>query len=82
VRRSGRVLVVDDVEDNGDLVAVCLEHAGYETLTASNGLEGVIVAHYALPSVVLMDVTMPVLDGIEHLDVIAQLPNPSFMRVL
>ena len=33
--------------------------------SASNGLEGVIVAHYALPAVVLMDLTMPVLSGLE-----------------
>ena len=60
-----RVLVVDDSQDNRDLATAVLEHAGFETLTASDGLEGVIVAHYARPAVIVMDVTMPVLDGIE-----------------
>jgi CheY-like chemotaxis protein len=85
-----RVLIVDDFEDNRELLAACLQHAGYETVTASNGLEAIIVAHYALPSVVLMDITMPVLDGIEaarllkasaatrHLNVIAHTAKPEF----
>jgi CheY-like chemotaxis protein len=60
-----RVLVVDDSDENRDVTAAILEEAGFETLTAANGLEGVIVAHYARPPVVLMDVTMPVLNGIE-----------------
>ena len=60
-----RVLVVDDAEDNRELVSVVLEHAGFEALTASDGLEGVIVAHYARPDIIVMDVTMPVLNGID-----------------
>ena len=60
-----RVLVVDDAEDNRELVSVVLEHAGFEALTASDGLEAVIVAHYARPDLILMDVTMPVLNGID-----------------
>lgn len=34
-------------------------------LTAANGLEGVLAAHLASPAIVLMDITMPVLNGIE-----------------
>jgi CheY-like chemotaxis protein len=59
-----RVLVVDDAPDNRQVAALSLEAAGFETITASNGLEGVIVAHYARPAVILMDVSMPVLDGL------------------
>jgi len=60
-----RVLVVDDSDSGRDTTAAILEGAGFDAITASNGLEGVIVAHYARPSVILMDVTMPVLDGLE-----------------
>jgi two-component system, cell cycle response regulator DivK len=59
-----RALVVDDSADNRDLASFTLETAGFHTITASNGLEGIIVAHYARPAVVLMDLTMPVLDGL------------------
>jgi two-component system, cell cycle response regulator DivK len=59
-----RALIVDDSTDNRDLASIVLESAGFHTTTASNGLEGIIVAHYARPAVVLMDLTMPVLDGL------------------
>ena len=61
----GRVLIVDDAEDNRDIAALVLEQSGYLATTASNGLEGLIVAHYVNPTVVLMDIAMPVLGGIE-----------------
>jgi len=60
-----RVLVVDDSDNSRDTTAAILEEAGFEAITATNGLEGVLVAHYARPAVVLMDVTMPVLNGVE-----------------
>jgi CheY-like chemotaxis protein len=62
---KGRVLVVDDTQDNLDVVTMVLEAAGFEAITARDGLEAVIVAHYARPSLILMDVTMPVLNGLE-----------------
>ena len=86
---GNRVLVVDDSSDNRELAAVALEAFGFDAITASNGLEGVIVAHYARPVVVIMDVTMPVLDGIQsarllktsavtrHLNVIAYTAKPD-----
>ena len=61
----GGVLVVDDSEDNREIAALALEASGFHATTAANGLEGVIVAHYASPLVVLMDIAMPVLGGIE-----------------
>ena len=60
-----RVLVVDDAPDNLDVVTIVLEQSGFEAITASDGLEALIVAHYARPAVILMDVTMPVLNGLE-----------------
>jgi CheY-like chemotaxis protein len=53
--RAAAVLVVDDVEDLRDLIALVLRNAGFVVRTAVNGLEDVIV----------MDLTMPVLNGLE-----------------
>ena len=87
-----RILVVDDSEDNRALVAAVLEHSGFHTITAANGLDGVIAAHCVHPAAVVMDVTMPVLDGIEaarllkasaatrSLDVIAYTARPEFYQ--
>jgi len=60
-----RVLVVDDLLDATDMVAAILEEAGFDVITATNGLEGLLAAHRSRPTVILMDLQMPVLDGIE-----------------
>jgi hypothetical protein len=59
------VLVVDDYGDVRDLLARVLEGAGFLVRTAANGLEGLIAAYEMRPAVIVMDVSMPVLDGIE-----------------
>lgn len=63
--RRPLVLIVDDSPDNRDMASMLLETSGFDTITAGNGLEGVIVAHYTRPAVVIMDVSMPVLDGLQ-----------------
>jgi CheY-like chemotaxis protein len=63
--RRARVLIVDDSDDNRELAATLLEASGFQVMTARNGIEGVVVAHYGQPAVVLMDIAMPVLGGIE-----------------
>src|SRR5687768_14411163 len=59
------VLVVDDYGDIREVVARVLEDAGFVVRTAANGLEGLIAAYEMRPAVIVMDVSMPVLDGIE-----------------
>jgi two-component system cell cycle response regulator DivK len=63
--RPTAVLVVDDVPDLRDLVAVVLREAGFLVRTAVNGLDALLAAYEMKPSVIVMDVTMPVLDGLE-----------------
>jgi two-component system, cell cycle response regulator DivK len=59
------VLVVDDYGDVRDLIALVLQNAGFVVRTAANGLEALIAAYEMRPAVIVMDVSMPVLDGIE-----------------
>ena len=59
------VLVVDDIEDARVLVAETLLQAGFLVRTAENGLDALIAAYEWQPAVIVMDITMPVLDGIE-----------------
>ena len=59
------MLVVDDYGDIRDVLARVLEDAGFVVRTAANGLEGLIAAYEMRPAVIVMDVSMPVLDGIE-----------------
>jgi CheY-like chemotaxis protein len=61
----GAVLVVDDVEDIRDLVALVLRNAGFVVRTAVNGLEALLTAYEMRPDVIVMDLRMPVLSGLE-----------------
>jgi two-component system alkaline phosphatase synthesis response regulator PhoP len=60
-----KVLVVDDEEPILDLVKYNLEKAGYEVRTAGDGLKAIEVARTFLPDLVLLDIMMPRMDGIE-----------------
>jgi two-component system, cell cycle response regulator DivK len=64
-QRTHAVLVVDDYGDARELVADILQNAGFVVRTAANGLEGLIAANEMRPDVIVMDVAMPVLDGIQ-----------------
>jgi two-component system cell cycle response regulator DivK len=59
------VLVVDDNEDARYLMRVALESLGYRVSEAENGEEAIAVADREPPSAILMDISMPVLDGLK-----------------
>lgn len=59
------VLVVDDYADGRELLSLVLHNAGFVVRTASNGLEAVLAAYELRPAVIVMDMMLPVLDGIE-----------------
>jgi CheY-like chemotaxis protein len=87
---SRTVLVVDDNGDIRELVAHVLQSAGFVVRTAADGLQALIEAHEMRPRVIVMDVSMPVLDGLEatrlikacaatrEVRIIAYTGNPSF----
>jgi CheY-like chemotaxis protein len=64
-RRRPRALVVDDHRDNRDLYAEYLRHAGWVVHKATNGEEAIAAALSSPPAVIVMDLVMPVLNGLE-----------------
>jgi CheY-like chemotaxis protein len=58
-----RILIVDDVPANIDVLGAFLEPAGFEVLAAPGGEKALALARRARPSLVLLDVMMPGLDG-------------------
>jgi len=60
-----KVLVIDDESDVLDFITYNLERDGYNVVTATNGTEGLAKAKSDRPDVILLDVMMPDLDGIE-----------------
>ena len=59
------ILVVDDSNDNLVLVSLAMQDRGYRVVTASNGEEAVASAKLARPDLIIMDIAMPHLDGLE-----------------
>ena len=60
-----RILLIDDEDDILEFVKYNLARDGYEVFTASNGAEGLQTAIKVKPHLILLDMMMPVLDGIE-----------------
>lgn len=58
------ILVVDDLADNVALLSLYLQQQGYRVVTASNGEDAISVACQTLPNLILMDISMPTLDGL------------------
>jgi CheY-like chemotaxis protein len=58
-----KILLVEDNEMNRDMLSRRLERKGYEVLIAVDGQQGVMMAQTELPDLILMDMSLPVLDG-------------------
>ena len=58
-----KILYVEDNEDNIYMLRERLKRRGYEVIVATDGREGVAMAHSELPALILMDLVLPVIDG-------------------
>lgn len=64
---KGKALVVDDAQDTREIIQKLLRYEGYDVITATTGEEGVIKAKEEKPDVILMDINLPGIDGVEAL---------------
>jgi two-component system alkaline phosphatase synthesis response regulator PhoP len=62
---SKKVLVIDDDAKTVDLVKLYLNRDGYKVLVASDGIEGVRLAHESRPDLIVLDLMLPGIDGLE-----------------
>src|SRR6266436_2498842 len=76
------ILVVDDVADNVDILQMRLEAQGYAVATAGDGIEALEKIRELLPDLVLLDVMMPRLDGIETVKRLKADPSLPFIPVV
>jgi len=67
MRNPARILVVDDVADNVDMLRVRLESLGYEVAAAGDGEQALAAVRADPPDLVLLDIMMPKIDGLEVL---------------
>lgn len=76
------ILVVDDDEDMRDMLTEYLEFRGFRVATASRGDRAVSVAQAARPDLILMDLAMPGMDGLEATRRLKAHPSTSHIPVI
>lgn len=69
------VLLVEDTEDNRFMMRRLLEMSGYRVVEATNGEDAVRIAEAVLPGLILMDLSLPMIDGLAATRLIRKLPK-------
>ena len=77
-----KVLVVDDEEQIRDVLSSFLTKKGYEVVLASNGEEAIKLAERENPHVILLDVKMPGIDGIETCRILKEDEKTRFIPIV
>ncbi len=76
-KKEIKILLVDDEQDILEIVGYNLAQEGYQIATATNGKEAVLKAKKELPHLIIMDVMMPEMDGMEACEQIRKIPELS-----
>ena len=77
-----KILIVEDNSDMVDMLQTLLEHQGYDSIVAKNGKEALDMAALQLPDLVLLDIMLPNMDGLEVARQIRQNPNTHSIPIL
>lgn len=79
---KNKILVVEDNEQNRIMVRDILQYHGYEVIEAQDGEEGLSMARQHLPALVLMDIQMPVMDGLSAGQALRNDPGTSAIKLI
>jgi CheY-like chemotaxis protein len=76
------ILIVEDSDSNRSLMCDILSYHGYTVLEARNGAEGIETARKCSPDLVLMDIQMPVMDGLGAAKILREDPQTRLLRII
>ena len=79
---TARILVVEDNEKNLVLMRDVLRYFGYEVLEARTGLESIDMAVEHCPRLILMDIQMPVMSGVDAMKILKNRANTREIKIL
>lgn len=80
---SKRILVVEDRDDlRTILVAILKRFCGYETIEAANGAEAIKKAEFEKPDLILMDLDLPDISGIDAAKAVKENPNTAHIPIV
>ena len=64
-KASATILVIEDYSDTRELLSALLRSRGYNVIEAEDGVEGLLKAGWVYPDLILMDLSLPEMDGVE-----------------
>jgi two-component system chemotaxis response regulator CheY len=64
-RATATILVIEDFTDTRELLATLLQQRGYNVIEAEDGVEGLLKAGWMYPDLIIMDLSLPEMDGVE-----------------
>jgi CheY-like chemotaxis protein len=79
---GAKVLLVEDTEDNRFMMRRLLEMVGYEVIEARNGQEAVKLAEEEAPALILMDLSLPIIDGLAATRLIRKIPTAAKIPII
>ena len=79
---SASILIVEDNEMNRDMLSRRLQRRGFEVSTAADGLQGLEMARSGLPDLILMDMSLPEVDGWEATRQLKSAPPTSQIPII
>ncbi len=77
-----RILVAEDNFENQEIIRRRLERAGHQVSIAANGVEAVERAKSEMPDLILMDISMPIMSGIEATQTIRRTPEVRLIPII
>jgi len=77
-----KILLVEDNEMNRDMLTRRLQRRGYEVVIALDGAQGLVMAQSESPALILMDISLPVLDGWEATRRLKMAPETKSIPVI
>jgi two-component system cell cycle response regulator DivK len=81
-KRPSLVLIVEDNEDNRIIYRAVLEHAGHTVIEAEDGQLGIDLARRERPDVIVMDISIPIVDGWEATRTLKSDPDTRMMPIV
>lgn len=72
---STRILIVEDHAETRDIITILLEEKGYQVFVANDGYEGIVMAAGERPNLIITDLNLPILPGVEMIRILRQRPE-------
>jgi DNA-binding response OmpR family regulator len=82
IRRKKKICIVEDDDDIREIYSVKLLSEGYDVVTATNGEEGMYIINETRPDLILLDLMMPIKNGFEVLDELADNEELSSIPII